>query len=51
MKTTLLEEGDNVDHVYTDFEKSYEKVDHEKLQEKMKNLFGITGKLENKKCL
>ena len=41
----MLEEGANVDVVYTDFEKAYEKVDHEKLQEKMKSQFGITGKL------
>ena len=43
----MLEEGTNVDVVYTDFEKAYEKVDHEKLQDKMKNQFGITGKLGN----
>ena len=40
-----LEEGVNVDVIYTDFEQSYEKVDHKKLQEKMKHQFGITGKL------
>ena len=40
-----LEEGQNVDVIYTDFEKAYEKVDHAKLEEKMKNQFGIEGKL------
>ena len=41
----ILEEGDNVDVVYTDFEKAYEKVNHFKLMEKMKNKYNITGKL------
>ena len=41
----MLEEGDNVDVIYTDFEKAYEKVDHFKLLEKMKIQFGITGKV------
>ena len=40
-----LEEGHNVDVVYTDFEKAFEKVDHRKLVEKMKSQFGIEGKL------
>ena len=41
-----MEEGGNVDVVYTDFEKAYEKVDHEKLIDKINNQFGIKGKLE-----
>ena len=40
----MLEEGGNVDVIYTDFEKAYEKVDHVKLLEKCK-LLGISGKL------
>ena len=32
-----LEEGENVDVIYTDFEKAYEKVDHFRLLSKMKN--------------
>ena len=32
----MMENGDNVDVIYTDFEKSYEKVDHMKLKEKIK---------------
>jgi hypothetical protein len=42
----MMEEGGNVDVVYTDFEKAYEKVDHEKLIDKINNQFGIKGKLE-----
>ena len=30
-----LEENANIDVIYTDFEKAYEKVDHKKLIEKM----------------
>ena len=41
----MLEEGGNVDVVYTDFEKAYEKVSHEKLMEKMKTQYNITGKM------
>ena len=41
----MLEAGDNVDVVYTDFEKAYEKVNHVKLMEKMKNKYNIKGKL------
>ena len=41
----ILEEGNNVDVVYTDFEKAYEKVDHRKLVQKMKSQFGIEGKI------
>ena len=32
----MLTEGHNVDVIYTDFEKAYEKVDHVKLLMKMK---------------
>ena len=41
----MLEHGGNVDVIYTDFEKAYEKVSHEKLLDKMKNKYGIQGKL------
>ena len=40
-----LEEGENVDVIYTDFEKAYEKVDHFQLLSRMKTQFGIDGKL------
>ena len=40
----LLEEGDNVDVVYLDFAKAFDKVDHGLLLRKMKKM-GITGKL------
>ena len=40
-----LETGTNVDVVYTDFEKAYEKVDHETLLTKMKEKFRIKGKV------
>ena len=43
----MLEHGGNVDVIYTDFEKAYEKVSHEKLLDKMKNKYGIQGKLWN----
>ena len=41
----MLENGGNVDVIYTDFEKAYEKVDQAKLLEKMKKQYGITGKI------
>ena len=40
-----LEKGENVDVIYTDFEKAYEKVDHITLLTKMKTQFGIDGKI------
>ena len=43
----MLEENANVDVIYTDFKKAYEKVDHKKLLEKMEKKYGITGKLKN----
>ena len=41
-----LETGCNVDVVYTDFEKAYEKVDHKTLLMKMKTQFGIKDKAQ-----
>ena len=41
----ILEEGGNVDVIYADFAKAYDKVDHAKLLEKMKEKFGIEGRL------
>jgi hypothetical protein len=41
----MLEDGVNVDVIYTDFAKAYEKIDHAQLLKKIKNQFGITGKL------
>ena len=41
----MLEDGVNVDVIYTDFAKAYEKIDHAQLLMKMKNQFKITGKL------
>ena len=41
----ILEEGGNVDVIYADFAKAYDKVDHTKLVEKMKTKFGIEGRL------
>ena len=41
----MLEKGWNVDVIYTDFEKAYEKVDHWKLLEKVNIQYGISGKL------
>ena len=41
----MMEEGGNVDVIYTDFAKAYEKIDHAELLNKMKNKFRITGKL------
>ena len=43
----MLEENRNVDVIYTDFEKAFEKVDHKKLVDKMENKYGITWKLKN----
>ena len=42
-----LEDNANIDVIYTDFEKAYEKVGHKKLIEKMEKRYGITGKLKN----
>ena len=39
-----LENGDNIDSIYLDFSKAYDKVDHGILLHKLKSL-GITGKL------
>ena len=41
-----LEKGENVDVIYTDFEKAYEKVDHLTLLTKMKTQLGNDGKIE-----
>ena len=41
----MLEQGENDDVIYTEFEKGYKKVCHTKLQENMKVMYGITGKL------
>ena len=41
----MLEEGSNVDVIYTDFEKTYEKVHHFQLLNKMKKRFRIKGKV------
>ena len=41
----VLEEGGNIDVVYADFAKAYDKVDHAKLLKKMKDKFGIQGRL------
>ena len=41
-----MEDGDNADVIYTDFEKAYEKVEHPKLLEKIeeeKKHFKIKG--------
>ena len=41
----MMEDGDNVDVIYTDFAKAYEKIDHAELLNKMKTQFKITGRL------
>ena len=40
----MMEDGDNVDVIYTDFAKAYEKIDHAELLNKMKTQFKITGR-------
>ena len=40
----MLENGGNVDVIYTDFEKAYEKVSHEKLLDKIKKQIWNSGK-------
>ena len=40
-----MEEGANVDVVYSDFEKAYDKIDHDELVNKMKTQFKIKGKM------
>ena len=56
----MLENGSNVDVLYADFSKAYDKIDHFKMLEKLKIQFGISAKLgkwvqeflqtENSKC-
>ena len=41
----MLEEGSNVDVIYSDFEKAYDKVDHNELVSKMEKQFNIKGKM------
>lgn len=41
--TNMIEEGSPIDIIYTDFAKAFDKVPHQRLLKKMKNL-GITGK-------
>ena len=41
----MLEEGNNVDVIYSDFEKAFDKIGHEELVYKMKTHFKIKGKL------
>ena len=43
----MMEQGENVDVIYADFAKAYDKIDHFKMLEKMKNQFGIGGKIGN----
>ena len=43
----LMEDGGNIDVIYADFAKAYDKIDHLKMLEKMKNQFGISGKVGN----
>ena len=40
-----MEEGANVDVIYADFAKAYDKIDHFKMIEKLKTQFGIEGKV------
>ena len=42
-----MEDGGNIDVIYADFAKAYDKIDHLKMLEKMKNQFGISGKVGN----
>ena len=37
----MMEKGGNVDVLYADFSKAYDKIDHFKLLEKLKQQFGI----------
>jgi hypothetical protein len=41
----LMEGGGNIDVIYANFAKAYDKIDHLKMLEKMKNQFGISGKV------
>ena len=43
----MLENGGILDVIYIDFEKANKKVSHEKLLDKIKNKYGIQGKLLN----
>ena len=43
----MLEDGGNIDVIYADFAKAYDKIDHFKMIEKLKNQFGIKGKVGN----
>ena len=41
----MIEEGSNVDVIYSDFEKAYDKIDHKVLVFKMEKQFKIKGKM------
>ena len=41
----MMEDSSNVDVIYSDFEKAYDKVDHKELVNKMTNKFKVKGKL------
>ena len=43
----MLEEGGNIDVIYADFAKAYDKIFNFKMIEKLKNQFGIEGKVGN----
>ena len=40
----MMEDGGNIDVIYADFAKAYDKIDHLKMLEKITNQFGISGK-------
>ena len=41
----MMEEGANIDVIYADFAKAYDKLDHFQMLQKMKYQFGIEGRL------
>ena len=44
--TRMVEDGESIDIIYTDFAKAFDSVPHQRLLEKVRN-FGITGNVHN----
>ena len=42
----MVEDGEPIDIIYTDFAKAFDSVPHQRLLEKVRN-FGVTGNVHN----
>ena len=46
IRTRMVEDGESIDIIHTDFAKAFDSVPHQRLLEKVRN-FGITGNVHN----